>query len=203
MAVLPPSAGFAARNGAHLFTINLTPSVARPVQHVCVHRICPPGARWLPEGHVRRHGRRGHCRLAGSRGRRGWQLELAASQSAAPAAPPAVVRIEEHFGSGWDNWVGGMKDWLVDVAGVRTGSLALFVPDLGTDRLRFGFSRANRYAQPHLGGARGRGGRIPALHAYRGRRRRARVQPLRRDRGRGATAGDRPHSACPENRAPR
>jgi hypothetical protein len=41
-----------------------------------------------------------------------------------------VVRIEEHFGSGWDNWMGGMKEWLVDVAGVRTGSLALFVPSL-------------------------------------------------------------------------
>ena len=41
-----------------------------------------------------------------------------------------VVRIEEHFGSGWDNWVGGMKEWKVDVAGVRTGPLALFVPTL-------------------------------------------------------------------------
>ena len=41
-----------------------------------------------------------------------------------------MVRIEEHFGSGWDNWVGGMKDWKVDVAGVRTGPLALFVPTL-------------------------------------------------------------------------
>src|SRR4030095_3223780 len=57
-------------------------------------------------------------------------LEPAASQPATPAAPPAVVRIEEHCGSGWDNWVGGMKDWLVDVAGVRTGSLALCVPTL-------------------------------------------------------------------------
>ena len=41
-----------------------------------------------------------------------------------------MVRIEEHFGSGWDDWVGGMKDWLVDVAGVRTGPLALYSPTL-------------------------------------------------------------------------
>ncbi|HJZ97863.1 MAG TPA: hypothetical protein VKE70_15235, partial [Candidatus Solibacter sp.] len=30
----------------------------------------------------------------------------------------------------WDNWVGGVQDWLVDVAGVRTGSMALFMPTL-------------------------------------------------------------------------
>lgn len=41
-----------------------------------------------------------------------------------------MVRIEEHFESGWDHWMGGMKGWLVDVAGVRTGPLALFVPSL-------------------------------------------------------------------------
>ena len=45
--------------------------------------------------------------------------------------PPAeVVRYEEHFDSGWDNWVGGVADWKVDVAGVRTGELALYVPTL-------------------------------------------------------------------------
>jgi hypothetical protein len=41
-----------------------------------------------------------------------------------------MVRIEEHFESGWGNWVGGMKGWKVDVAGVRTGPLALYVPTL-------------------------------------------------------------------------
>jgi hypothetical protein len=47
-----------------------------------------------------------------------------------PIGPPATIKLEEHFGSGWDNWEGGMQDWLVDVAGVRTGSLALFVPTM-------------------------------------------------------------------------
>jgi hypothetical protein len=52
------------------------------------------------------------------------------SPAVAPATPQPAIRLEEHFGSGWDNWEGGMQDWLVDVAGVRTGSLALFLPTL-------------------------------------------------------------------------
>jgi hypothetical protein len=43
---------------------------------------------------------------------------------------PEVIRHEEHFDSGWDNWVGGVSDWKVDIAGVRTGSLALYLPTL-------------------------------------------------------------------------
>jgi hypothetical protein len=46
------------------------------------------------------------------------------------AAPAPVVRIEEHFGGGWDNWRGGMSGWKVDVAGVRPGPLAVFVPTM-------------------------------------------------------------------------
>jgi hypothetical protein len=38
--------------------------------------------------------------------------------------------VEEHFDAGWDNWVGGVSDWKVDVAGVRAGSLALYSPTL-------------------------------------------------------------------------
>jgi hypothetical protein len=41
-----------------------------------------------------------------------------------------VVRHEESFDAGWDNWVGGVADWKVDVAGVRIGSLALYLPTL-------------------------------------------------------------------------
>ena len=126
-------------------------------------------------------------------------VEPAIAATSRPAG--AVVRIEEHFGSGWDDWVGGMKDWLVDVAGVRTGSLALFVSDVGTDRLRVGFSRANRHAQSHLGCARGGARRIPALHAHRGRRGRTGIQPLRRRWG-VAQPPVIAHSACPANRAP-
>ena len=45
---------------------------------------------------------------------------------------PAVARgkLEERFDSGWKNWVGGIEDWCVDAAGVRTGSLALFAPTM-------------------------------------------------------------------------
>jgi hypothetical protein len=130
MAVLPPSAGFAARNGAHLFTINLTPSTTRPVQHVAFTAFIPQEPVGCPkvtfEGTVA-------AAIAGpsvAGGTENAESEPAAQQPAPPAPPPVMVRIEEHFGSGWDNWVGGMKDWLVDVAGVRTGSLALFVPTL-------------------------------------------------------------------------
>jgi hypothetical protein len=45
-------------------------------------------------------------------------------------APPRQVRFEENFDSGWTNWDGGVADWKVDVAGVRTGSLALFLPTM-------------------------------------------------------------------------
>jgi len=41
-----------------------------------------------------------------------------------------VVRYEENFDTGWDNWVGGVEDWKVDVAGVRIGSFALYLPTL-------------------------------------------------------------------------
>ncbi|MBS1856190.1 MAG: hypothetical protein JST11_12555 [Acidobacteria bacterium] len=46
------------------------------------------------------------------------------------APPVESVRFEEHFDSGWDNWVGGVADWKVDVAGVRPGGLALYLPTL-------------------------------------------------------------------------
>ena len=60
----------------------------------------------------------------------------APAPAAAPPAPVAkakereVVHYEENFDNGWDNWVGGVADWKVDVAGVRTGSLALYLPTL-------------------------------------------------------------------------
>jgi len=47
-----------------------------------------------------------------------------------PKKPRVEVHFEEQFAGGWDNWVGGVQDWLVDVAGVRTGSMALFMPTL-------------------------------------------------------------------------
>jgi hypothetical protein len=42
----------------------------------------------------------------------------------------APATLEEHFDAGLHNWVGGVEDWKVDVAGVRAGSLALYSPSL-------------------------------------------------------------------------
>jgi hypothetical protein len=127
MAVPPPSAGFAKRNGAHLFTIVLTPTSTRPVRQVAFTAFIPQEPVGCPkvafEGTVA-------GAIAGAPVATPAGAGIAAPQPAASAEPTAAVRIEEHFGSGWDNWVGGMKEWLVDVAGVRTGPLALFVPSL-------------------------------------------------------------------------
>jgi hypothetical protein len=58
---------------------------------------------------------------------------------APPAALPAVPPLEEHFASGWSNWLGGVQDWKLDIAGVRTGSLALFGPSIELDDYDFEF----------------------------------------------------------------
>ena len=56
---------------------------------------------------------------------------LAGTLGCAPASEAAAAsRIEERFDAGWTNWVGGVEDWKLDAAGVRTGSLALFGPSL-------------------------------------------------------------------------
>ncbi len=127
MVVLPPSAGFAKRNGAHLFTLAMTPSSTNPVRQVAFTAFIPQDPVGCPkvtfEGTVA-------TAIAGSPAATGGTAEVATPQTTLHAVPPPKVRIEEHFGSGWDNWVGGMKEWKVDVAGVRTGPLALFVPTL-------------------------------------------------------------------------
>jgi hypothetical protein len=127
MAVLPPSAGFARRNGAHLFTLTLTPTLTSATRQVAFTAFVPQEPVGCPkvtfEGTVA-------AAIAGSPGTPSGGAEITVMHPAAPAPPAEVVRIEEHFGSGWDDWVGGMKGWLVDVAGVRTGPLALYSPTL-------------------------------------------------------------------------
>ncbi len=121
IAVVPPSAGFARRNGTHL-RIAMTPTSTRPAQQVASATFLarePVGCPRVDfEGTVA-------AAIVSAPG--GTET---ASSPVAPAAPAEVVRIEEHFGSGWDNWMGGTKGWRVDVAGVRTGPLALFVPSM-------------------------------------------------------------------------
>ena len=127
MVVLPPSAGFAKRNGAHLFSLAMTASSSWPERQVAFTPFIPQDPVGCPkvafEGTVA-------TAIAGSPGSAGGTAEAGSPQTTLHAVPPPKVRIEEHFGEGWDNWVGGMKEWKVDVAGVRTGPLALYVPTL-------------------------------------------------------------------------
>src|SRR6185369_8861349 len=50
----------------------------------------------------------------------------------APARVSGIrsASIEEHFESGLSKWQGAIEDWMVDAAGVRAGSLALFTPTI-------------------------------------------------------------------------
>ena len=56
------------------------------------------------------------------------QQRVAAKPSKQPKAE--AIRLEDRFDAGLGNWVGGVSDWKVDVAGVRPGALALFAPSL-------------------------------------------------------------------------
>jgi hypothetical protein len=125
-------AGFSRRNGAHLFKLTISPNKTRsapqlgespfvgrdelvvptvPFRNVLAAAVVTPDT--VPDE------------------------PRSTPAAAAPPPPPAaaapereVVRYEENFDAGWDNWVGGVEDWKVDVAGVRTGSLALYLPTL-------------------------------------------------------------------------
>jgi hypothetical protein len=125
MAVTPPAAGFARRNGAHLFTLVLLPATAEVARLEAFKAFVPQDPTGLPkvsfEGTVA-------AAIVGTP-QAGTGAELPAAPVAAEE-PAESVRIEEHFGEGWDAWVGGTAEWKVDVAGVRTGPLALYRPSL-------------------------------------------------------------------------
>jgi hypothetical protein len=53
---------------------------------------------------------------------------IVVSPAGLSGVPKAI--LEEQFDSGLRNWVGGVEDWVLDPAGARTGSLALFAPTL-------------------------------------------------------------------------
>ncbi len=67
-------------------------------------------------------------RLTPQEGVFGYAPAPAAAAEFVPEAPRGGQ--QEHFESGIANWVGGVEDWLVDAAGVRTGALALYMPSL-------------------------------------------------------------------------
>jgi hypothetical protein len=127
----PESAGFTRRNGAHLFAL---PMQAFTMDTLRQFASAPIQVR---EGPV------GYPKVV-------IQDTLAGAILSPTSLPPVsaslaedenqldnVVEIasvqkkfEENFDAGWDNWSGGTADWKVDIAGVRTGSLALFTQSM-------------------------------------------------------------------------
>jgi hypothetical protein len=58
------------------------------------------------------------------------QPRVPAKQPKQPKAHVEAIRLEERFDTGLGNWIGGVADWKIDVAGVRPGGLALLAPSL-------------------------------------------------------------------------
>jgi hypothetical protein len=58
----------------------------------------------------------------------GYIPSIAVSPAGLSGVPKAT--LEEQFDSGLRNWTGGVDDWVLDAAGARTGSLALFTPTI-------------------------------------------------------------------------
>jgi hypothetical protein len=58
--------------------------------------------------------------------------QLALRGTLGGSAEPArrSQKLEEDFSNGLARWAGGIDDWKLDAAGVRTGALALFTPSL-------------------------------------------------------------------------
>jgi hypothetical protein len=133
----PQSAGFARRNGAHLFVLPMQPYTIDAVRQLA---SAPIHVQESPVGYPRVAI---HDTLAGailspgnSAGAPGGLAPVSGVTDVEPEATPqvaepvVVLRLEENFDGGWGNWTGGTADWLVDVAGVRTGSLALYNPSM-------------------------------------------------------------------------
>ena len=122
-AIEPPEAGFAKRNGAHLLRVPMLPTRVSSNKQVTFAPFIPQEPMGCPV--VQFQGT-----IAGASPTVVPVTELPQPEPAPAAAPPVATLVEEHFDAGWDNWVGGVADWKVDVAGVRTGAMALFIPTL-------------------------------------------------------------------------
>ncbi|HMC57811.1 MAG TPA: hypothetical protein VKJ01_01345 [Candidatus Solibacter sp.] len=132
----PESAGFARRNGAHLFALPLQPFT---IDTLCHSAAAPIQAREGPVGYPKlaiQDTLAGAILSPGSLSAAPGSLPADTDENdendtgRLPAITPVQKRFEENFDSGWTNWSGGTADWKVDIAGVRTGSLALFSPSM-------------------------------------------------------------------------
>ncbi|HXB70848.1 MAG TPA: hypothetical protein VNY05_21620 [Candidatus Acidoferrales bacterium] len=135
----PESAGFARRNGAHLFELAIEPFAVRTGPGIDTLRefaTAPILAREGPVGYPKvaiQDTLAGAILTPGSLPATPGSLPADTDESepgALVAVAPVHKRFEENFDSGWNNWSGGTADWKVDIAGVRTGSLALFSPSM-------------------------------------------------------------------------
>ena len=122
-------AGFARRNGSHLFHLPVKPHTTNPPPQVGSSPFVARDELFVPRVPFRNV-----LAAATASPEVTPDPTVTAVVPAAPALGPVpvpdAVKHEEHFDAGWDNWVGGVSDWKVDIAGVRTGSLALFLPTL-------------------------------------------------------------------------
>jgi len=66
--------------------------------------------------------------LAPQEGQLRYAPVISVAVERAPIAP--AVNLEDNFDGGMEKWLGGVEDWRLDVAGARTGALALFKPSL-------------------------------------------------------------------------
>jgi hypothetical protein len=127
--IQPPDAGFARRNGAYLKRLAVLPNGVVSNPQVSFSPFIPQEPKGCPVVPFQ-------AVIAGGAPPPAPAPTVITSVPEAPdldkAPEPArvAVHFEEHFDNGWDNWVGGVQDWLVDVAGVRTGSMAIFMPTL-------------------------------------------------------------------------
>jgi hypothetical protein len=124
------AAGFSRRNGAHLFKIPMAPNAVPSLPQLGTSPFIARDEFVVPKVPFRNV-------LAAATSVPSDPPEPEAAPAApvlqpvpVPAPEPVAVKHEEHFDAGWDNWIGGVADWKVDIAGVRTGSLALFLPTL-------------------------------------------------------------------------
>ncbi len=126
ISLVPPPTGFAHTNGVHLFALSVAPTGTNSLPHVAVRAFVPQEPVGCPT--IAFEGTVISSITAPPPGAAGPEPPPQAQPEASASSP--AVRLEEHFGDGWEQWMGGMADWLVDVAGVRTGSLALMRPTM-------------------------------------------------------------------------
>ena len=129
----PESAGFATSNGAHLFTLALWPCSLDTLHQFAAAPIhSAEGPVGYPHVAIQ-------DTLAGAILSPGSLPPVPAGLAAdmdendpgnVVAIAPIQKRYEENFDGGWSNWSGGTAEWKMDIAGVRTGPLALFTPSV-------------------------------------------------------------------------